>query len=290
MPKYHIGSNGPAQCRARIRPCPLGGESGSENHFDSLEEAEDFHQSSLQKEHGLINSTKKSTPDDELLKPISVLIKPTAPSVEQFVSMIESINAKCSPEVRDFYDDVRNGRIPEEVPQPGNEFDPMTTMQHSFLHSAIQECGFYGKFTKTVCADIAENVGEGVILDPMAGNGWAAKGLREAGVKTIASDDNSWRLSNQIEKLDALESLKKYGDQISHVLISWAPMDGEIDAKILREVRKNYPHVTIINIGEGSGGCTGSDEFWREANIVPPKKPVRYRTIRGLHDHITFVK
>lgn len=36
--KYHLGKNGPAVCRARIK-CRLGGESGLEDHFESLEEA-----------------------------------------------------------------------------------------------------------------------------------------------------------------------------------------------------------------------------------------------------------
>lgn len=38
--RYHINSTGdPRLCSARTRACPYGGESGSENHFESVEEA-----------------------------------------------------------------------------------------------------------------------------------------------------------------------------------------------------------------------------------------------------------
>lgn len=41
--KYHINAKGvPAPCRAKKGNCPFGGEDGTENHFDTMEEAE-FH-------------------------------------------------------------------------------------------------------------------------------------------------------------------------------------------------------------------------------------------------------
>lgn len=41
MSKFHISKNGvPAPCKATKGNCPLGGNSGDENHFDSKEEAQ----------------------------------------------------------------------------------------------------------------------------------------------------------------------------------------------------------------------------------------------------------
>lgn len=37
--RFHIGTRGPAACSAKKGNCPFGGESGSENHFNSLSEA-----------------------------------------------------------------------------------------------------------------------------------------------------------------------------------------------------------------------------------------------------------
>lgn len=293
MTKYHIGINGTAACRARTRPCPLGGESGSENHFDSKESAENFYQKSLTQQHGALNTVKKAAvSEDEFLRPITIKIKDSASTVEQLSEMLKSVDRPLTEAQEKFYRDIRNGEIPEELPRTlsseyrGSDY----SLQSSMMHGSLQDCGYYGKFTKTVARSIANNVGDGVILDPMAGNGFAAKALREAGVKTIASDDNSWKISSEIENMDALDSLRKHGDKISHLLISWAPYESDIDVKLLREVRTNFPHITIINIGESYGGCTGSEEFWDEADPILEKYPVPYETTFGLHDHVTFVK
>lgn len=54
MTKYHINKDGvPAVCKARTRPCPLGGE---EAHFGSKKEAEAFVQNKMKKEHGLLTT------------------------------------------------------------------------------------------------------------------------------------------------------------------------------------------------------------------------------------------
>lgn len=292
MPKYHIGINGASACRARTRPCPLGGESGSENHFSTKEAAESFYQNSLSSKHGSVTTLKKTSSDNDLLKPIAIKIKDSASTVEKMSEMLKSIDHPLTESQEKFYRTIRNGEIPEELPRTlsaqyrGSDY----SLQSSMMHSAMQDCGYYGKFTKTVARSIAHNVGDGIVLDPMAGNGFAAKALREAGVKTIASDDNSWKISSEIENMDALDSLRKHGDKISHLLISWAPYGSDIDVKLLREVRANYPHVTVINIGEGYGGCTGSEEFWDEAEPIIEKYPVPYETTFGLHDHVTFVK
>lgn len=50
MTKYHINKKGvPAVCKAKTKPCPLGGE-----HFDSLEAAEISIQKELREEHGIV--------------------------------------------------------------------------------------------------------------------------------------------------------------------------------------------------------------------------------------------
>lgn len=57
MSKFHINKNGvPAPCRATKRKCPLGGESGTESHFDSKEEAQEEADKRNQSEFGLISS------------------------------------------------------------------------------------------------------------------------------------------------------------------------------------------------------------------------------------------
>lgn len=289
MPKYHIGINGPGACRARVRPCPLGGESGTENHFASKDEAAAVHQKMLSAEHGLLKTSKRLSEDanSELLSPIDIAIPKAAQAPLEFMQTLDDQNFAWGME--DFCSTVYSGKVPEMLPANLSDYGDFRNSTESMqIGRYLQTCGMYGKIMKDTASDIALNVGDGVVLDPMAGNGWAAKALREAGVKTIASDDDSWEISKDIEKLDAMESLKKYGNKISHLLISWAPYGSDIDVKLLREVRANYPHVTIINVGEGEQGCTGSPEFWEELNETTPEHRVRYDTTFGLHDHVTF--
>lgn len=293
MPKYHIGSNGPSACRARVRACPLGGENGNENHFSTKAEAEVHHQKSLSKEHGLLKTSKRVSEDldERLLAPIEIAIPRKAVPFDQFVAVFGDYDSGSSSTIRDFCTSVYAGKVPKNIPSEiagyGSSSLSMSTMQ---VGQWLQSCGMYGKITKDTAEDLSEIIGDGTVLDPMAGNGWAAKALREAGVKTIASDDDSWNISKDIEKLDAMESLKKYGNKISHLLISWAPYGSDIDVKLLREAREKFPHITIINVGEGEQGCTGSPEFWNEIEEIDPGKRVRYETTFGLHDHITFGK
>lgn len=190
---------------------------------------------------------------------------------------------------KDVYTAVLSGETPESIPnilKNGQKFSNSVGM---FLHSAMADAGYFGRVTKEVAQDIAKNVKNGTVLDVMAGRGFAVKALREAGVKTIGTDNNSWNLSEDIEQFDALESVRNYGAQVTHILISWAPYESTIDLEILHLIRAEYPHITIIHIGEGYGGCTGSEEFIIAANMIEEEYPVRYVTTHGINDYLTFM-
>lgn len=58
--KFHINKHGvPSPCHASKGKCPLGGESGNENHFDSAEKAEAYVQEMNAKEHGILPEMSK---------------------------------------------------------------------------------------------------------------------------------------------------------------------------------------------------------------------------------------
>lgn len=57
--RYHVGKTGPGKCHASKRACPLGGESGTENHFDSMEAAAAAFQAQQEGEHGAFATVKK---------------------------------------------------------------------------------------------------------------------------------------------------------------------------------------------------------------------------------------
>lgn len=64
MTKYHISPTGEAsKCRATVKSCPFGGDSGTENHYDSMEEARTAYENS---QNGNMTSIKgnKVTPEE----------------------------------------------------------------------------------------------------------------------------------------------------------------------------------------------------------------------------------
>lgn len=55
MSKYHINKNGvPAPCKAQQGKCPYGGEGGTENHYNTLEEAQEAAHAINAQEHSLL--------------------------------------------------------------------------------------------------------------------------------------------------------------------------------------------------------------------------------------------
>jgi len=275
---YHISPNGPRPCKATVRKCPLGGE-----HFEDKKDAEAAFEASLSASGSL---SKK----DSRLAPFT--IAPIELDMEHFDTMVSLYGGskRVAEEAKEVCVAIAAGEIPERFPSSLQFHDDFKdTLTASLTHSTLCELGYYGRATKATAESIAANVGDGTVLDPMAGRGFFTKALRNAGVKTIASDDHSWSAQEQTEKLDAIESVKKYGNQISHVLLSWVPYGSDKDLEILELCRKDYPHITIINIGERRG-CTGSDEFWEHAEEVELETPIAYSSTSSIHDFVAFVK
>lgn len=55
MTKFHINKKGvPAPCRSQSGKCPLGGDTGAENHFNSESEAQKAADKINESEHGLL--------------------------------------------------------------------------------------------------------------------------------------------------------------------------------------------------------------------------------------------
>lgn len=64
--RYHISSTGEvSKCRATVRPCPFGGDSGTENHYDTIESARSSYEDSM--DHKLLAATSSSDNQDVTL-------------------------------------------------------------------------------------------------------------------------------------------------------------------------------------------------------------------------------
>lgn len=54
--KSHIGPNGPSRCKAEKGNCPFGGESGEENHFNTIREAREEYDRRMSETHGVVTT------------------------------------------------------------------------------------------------------------------------------------------------------------------------------------------------------------------------------------------
>ena len=135
-------------------------------------------------------------------------------------------------------------------------------------------------------------------LEVMAGTGLLSKALIDCGVNMITTDNLSWENEHQyawkqhwcdIEQLDAVSSIKKYGKNVNYIIMSFPYMD-ETATYCLHTMRKVNPQCKLIFIGEGVGGCTASDSFFAQAkkieNEILSKANDKYCRFPYMHDKI----
>jgi hypothetical protein len=127
------------------------------------------------------------------------------------------------------------------------------------------------------------------LVDPMAGTGYWAYVLQQAGVDCVCydretSEENPWHPTGrhfvEVEKLPCAQSVKKHSDRV--LFLSWPPYNEAAGEEAIR----NYGGWKVIFLGEHDG-CTGSegmfellDKEWTEVARHPL---VQWE---GLHDNI----
>ena len=319
MVRFHISRDGVARkCQAKTVASCRAVKKDMTEHFDTREEAQQaYEQRMVSQTFGKVekngsNSPKSSNSSSDMsmfLKPL--VITPSGDvsvfrerlSDYQRLMPLESLSASVRPEVYEYVGSFMKGEVPEKFPlQLSSGYGVGMFMSHM----QAQDSGYFAKITKVFAKNLKNKMiedldgKEPVVLDPMAGKGYFVKAMREQGVKTIGSDDKSWQkyqTDEGIENLDAVKSLKKYGKDITHLMVSWAPMDTGIDKRLYDIVKEDYSHITIINIGEDMGGCTGTEKFW--VNVRKDEKQgitsveydnCGYISDAGLNDFVTFVK
>lgn len=228
---------------------------------------------------------------DRLLEDFVVSIPADAPTAKDLEADLRTcLPAGFAPEVVEYYATVRKGEIPERLPErvrKGQEYNFQNAIAAQTLHQHLQQAGCYSKITKHMARGLKQMLPRhSVVLDPMTGNGFMVKALREAGLMSFGTDNNSWHNAQSFEPIDALDALKRYGDQITHLLISWPSTGSDIDFRLLEEVRKYYEHIQIIVIGE-INGCTGSEKFWEAAEVWDDLEC--YETTENLFDRLYFI-
>ena len=186
--------------------------------------------------------------------------------------------------------------IPNKYTDNWDYFEPDVTTEAFKLREQWIKKGMYALVSWQWVKPLVEWMGDRKCLEVMAGRGWLSLALQSLGVNIIATDNYSWIRERhwdepvtEVEELDSVEAVKKYGKDIDLLIISWPYMD-DIAYKTIKKLHEVNPDVQIIYIGENMGGCTADDEFFehfREINNEEFKKVVgKFQSWWGLHDYI----
>ena len=95
-----------------------------------------------------------------------------------------------------------------------------------------------------------------------AGGGWLTYWLLEHGVNVEnCTDDFSWTkisYNDWVAKKDSIKAVKEH-QEVDLFILSWPYMDN-MAANIFKAMK---PNQRLLYIGEGWGGCTADDEFFK---------------------------
>lgn len=144
------------------------------------------------------------------------------------------------------------------------------------------------------------------VLEVACGNGMLTKALRDEGIDVIATnqdistneDKHSIFVSrpwiSDIERIDAVEAVRKYGKDVDFIILSWPPYEDLLDLNVLKAMREVNQSCRLIIIGEVYG-CTGSTEFQDVAVDAAIGYEERYANTyfssrKGIRDFVQFYK
>ncbi len=150
---------------------------------------------------------------------------------------------------------------------------------------------------------LSQWIGNRKCLEVMSGCGSLTKALKDEGINIIATDNFSWKgIDNwnntkhywtEIEDMDAIESIEKYGKEVDIIIMSWAYMD-DTAFRVLQTMRKVNPDLIMIYIGEGHEGCTADDEFYDSLIEIEDNEFSNINKLYprwfGIHDCLWLIK
>lgn len=135
--------------------------------------------------------------------------------------------------------------------------------QRKRLMPLVEPKGIYCFYSKPLIGRLADIIGDRRALEVAAGDGTLSHFLCGAGARIIATDDHSWSAVDfpaDVERLDALQAVKKYQPQV--VVCSWPPEGNVFERAILQAACVE----TYIVIGTGSRVGAGDRDAYAQAS------------------------
>lgn len=138
------------------------------------------------------------------------------------------------------------------------------------------------------------------ILEVAAGSGYISSLLQNEGIDIKPTDTFDWangkgfytawkEMFTEVEKLDGLKAIDKYGDEYKVVLLSWPMYDNPFGYNVLRKCLEK--DLTLVYIGEDETGCTANDDFFTLRDKCATKCIIHsYRPFPTIYDHFYEIK
>ena len=167
----------------------------------------------------------------------------------------------------------------------------------------IEYFSMYGFVSSDFVRDLSAYTDGQPVLELMAGHGYISAGLKAIAPeqKIIATDNEDWRTQpdptsakpvTDVENMDAIAALDMYGENVSTVIMSWAPDTTDADWQVLQYIRDNQYRFDFdfIVIGE-KDGATDSDIFWHEAELEEvPALNAHHQSFDLIDERVYLVK
>jgi hypothetical protein len=187
-----------------------------------------------------------------------------------------------------------------ELTEPLEEIDFL--LRH-LRDALIEYFSMYGFVSSDFVRDLSAYTDGQPVLELMAGHGYISAGLKALvpAQKIIATDNEDWRTQpdptsakpvTDVENMDAIAALDMYGENVSTVIMSWAPDTTDADWQVLQYIRDNQYRFDFdfIVIGE-KDGATDSDVFWHEAELEEvPALNAHHQSFDLIDERVYLVK
>lgn len=200
----------------------------------------------------------------------------------------------------------RRHEIPESIPYEYISCEDMLNVDiikryGEPIVDVVRRSSGYCLLSNNWIKPLANFIGNRHCLEVMSGNGSLTYALRAAGAKIIPTDNRSWLIANpdesspwvnDIEDLDAVEAVARYGSSVDFIIMSWPPYDQPTASLVLEKMREVNSNCKLIYIGESQYGCTADDRFFEIAKFEPNEviDSLPYINVRHLHDNIYLIK
>ena len=209
-------------------------------------------------------------------------------------------NPELDNKIDKIIEQVKNKQIPEFYP---NEMVNNFNMDRISLRSDFIKTIGFTLISNDWIKPLSQWIGNRKCLEVMTGTGSLSFALQQQGIDIIATDNFSWEGSSnwndnenywtEIEHIDAIGAVKKYGKDIDIIIMSWPYMD-DTAHRILQSMREVNPNCIMIFIGEGMGGCTADDEFFESIQEIEDTEfeqaVSNFKQWGGIHDYPQLVK